>query len=517
MSIDNPQARSIAMARRASQVLSLVVFAAFLAGCAALVPVDLPPERTAAPATAPVWEQLDAGHRDDWFVLLNEGREALDWRLRAIDTATESLDLQTFLWTFDSVGAQVLDRLIAAADRGVEVKLLVDDTFLAGEDGVLLALHHHPNIRYRVYNPFKRRASGIASRWALNLGEFHRLDHRMHNKVMVVDNRVAIVGGRNIADEYFGLHGDANFRDMELIVGGPVVQRITRTFDDYWNDHWSFPIDRIAHVETVPAALEALRETARASGVRYRPETPDRRLQQWRELVAAARPGSATILVDRPPQANPAQGDEAPTQVADALVRIFDSAQREVIIVSAYLIPTPRLESVVGRAVERGVRIRILTNSISSNNHLAAHSAYHNHIRALLDGGVELHEVRTDAEARPLYMLLPVDAKALALHAKALIIDDRLVFVGSANLDPRSLRINTEVGLLVDSPALNADLRNALRTDFDAANAWRLELDGDGGVVWVSGDLRLDVQPATSFMQRVEDWFFSHLPIEGEL
>jgi len=214
---------------------------------------------------------------------------------------------------------------------------------------------------------------------------------------------------------------------------------------------------------------------------------------------------------------NWARTDEAPTQVADALVEIFDNARDEVIIVSAYLIPTPRLESIVGRAVERGVRIRILTNSISSNNHLAAHSAYRNHIRALLHGGVELHEVRSDAEDRPLYMLSPVDTKALALHAKALIIDDRQVFVGSANLDPRSLRINTEVGLLVESEALNADLRSALLTDFHAANAWRLDLDDDGGVVWVSGDLRLDVQPAASFMQRIEDWFFSHLPIEAEL
>lgn len=518
MGIDNPQSRPNGPTRPAWRALVLVAMLAVgLGGCARLVPIDRPAEQTAAPSVAPVWEMLDADHPDDWFVLLNEGPEALDWRLRAIDTATQSLDLQTFLWAFDTVGAQVLDRLIAAADRGVRVKLLVDDTFLAGEDGILLALHRHPNIQYRVYNPFKRRADGIVSRWALNLGEFHRLDHRMHNKVMVVDNRVAIVGGRNIADEYFGLHSDANFRDMELIVGGPVVPRITRTFDDYWNDRWSFPIDELSHVQTVPAALDDLRAKARGPQARYEPETPAQRREQWRDLVASSRQGQARLLVDRPPREDPASASDAPTQVADALVEIFDQAQREVIIVSAYLIPTPRLETLVGRAIDRGVRIRILTNSISSNNHLAAHSAYHNHVRALLHGGVELHEVKTDAKARPLYMLLPVDTKALALHAKALIIDDRQVFIGSANLDPRSLRINTEVGLLVESEALNSDLRDAVQTDFDQANAWRLDLDGEGGVVWVSGDVRLDVQPAASYMQRIEDWFFSLLPIEEEL
>ena len=151
---------------------------------------------------------------------LNDGPTALEWRLRAIDSATASIDFQTFLWHFDTVGAAVLDHVVRAADRGVRVRMLVDDTFLVHEDSVLLALAEHPNIEYRVFNPFKRRAGGFATRQLLNLAEFGRLDHRMHNKAMVVDNRVAIVGGRNIADEYFGLDESANFRDLELLLGG---------------------------------------------------------------------------------------------------------------------------------------------------------------------------------------------------------------------------------------------------------------------------------------------------------
>ncbi|MBW2424607.1 MAG: phospholipase D family protein, partial [Deltaproteobacteria bacterium] len=184
------------------------------AGCASLEPVDLPEESTAPPAQAEIWENLASERPDDWFTHLNEGRRALEWRLRAIASATESIDLQTFLWSLNVSGALIMNHLADAAERGVQVKMLVDDTFLLGQDEILLELAHHPNIEYRIYNPFRRRANDFLTRQALNLAEFDRLDHRMHNKAMVVDNRVAIVGGRNIADEYFGLHEDSNFRDL---------------------------------------------------------------------------------------------------------------------------------------------------------------------------------------------------------------------------------------------------------------------------------------------------------------
>jgi putative cardiolipin synthase len=207
--------------------------------CSSLQPVDLPPEYTPAPTSAELWTALAEERPGDWFALLNDGPGALDWRLRAIDSATESIELQTFLWTMDTVGSLMLDHLVSAAERGVTVKLLVDDTFLLGEDDILLELAQHPNIEYRVFNPYKRRANSFATRQALNLAEFHRLDHRMHNKAMIVDNRVAIVGGRNLADEYFGLHAIANFRDLEVIVGGPIVLDVSAEFDGYWNDRWS--------------------------------------------------------------------------------------------------------------------------------------------------------------------------------------------------------------------------------------------------------------------------------------
>lgn len=497
--------------------LGALIGAALLSACASLDPVELPPEYTPPPATTAAWEALDDYRHGDWYSLLNDGPDALDWRLRAIDSATETIDLQTFLWTLDTVGTVILDHLLAAAERGVLVKMLIDDTFLLGEDAILLEIANHPNIEYRVFNPYQRRASGFATRQALNLAEFHRLDHRMHNKAMIIDNRVAIVGGRNLADEYFGLHDDANFRDLEVIVGGPVVLEVTREFDAYWNDRWSVPIESLSHVASTAADLDAARHVHAEIADLHVEETAEARLEKWKALLADAFAASSILFVDDPPEDSPALAEEAPVQVANALTELFDTASEEIIIVSAYLIPTPALAGAVDRAVERGVRVRMLTNSIRSNNHLTAHSAYRNHIKGMLDSGAELHEVRIDARDRHMYMLSPVDEKQLMLHSKALIIDRDKVFIGSANLDPRSLRINTEMGFLIESEALNETLRSAVAPDFDRSNAWELQLGEDGDVVWVSDEVTLTSQPAVSTWQRIEDWFFAHLPIEDEL
>jgi putative cardiolipin synthase len=196
---------------------------------------------------------------------------------------------------------------------------------------------------------------------------------------------------------------------------------------------------------------------------------------------------------------------------------LFRGAKQEILIVTAYLIPTNRLETAVAQAVSRGVNVRILTNSIGSNNHLTAHSAYRNHIGALLNSGADLYEVRTDAGDRDRYMLRPIDRKVLALHAKAVVIDNDKVFIGSPNLDPHSLRINTEMGLLVVSESFNQTVRSAVEEGLSGANAWWLELQQDGKVLWVADGHTLESQPATSFMQGLEDWFLSHLPIEGSL
>jgi putative cardiolipin synthase len=486
-------------------------------GCSTLKPVQLPDEYTLPPSDAPLWQSLAAIRPDNWFVLLNDGKSALDWRLTAIDSAVERIDLQTFLWDFDTAGSLILDRLVSAADRGVTVRILIDDTFLISEDQILMGLADHPKIEYRVFNPFKHRASGFVSREILNLTEFHRLDHRMHNKAMIVDNRIAIVGGRNLADEYFGLHSEANFRDLELLVGGPIVTEISASFGNYFNDDWSLPIGMLTHIEPNFIDLDSDRQVRDPSVYQYEEASSEDRRWLWADAVQKAFGGEASLFVDQPPVENPAADSSAPVQLATQLIELLDEAEKQVLIISAYLIPSIDLEGAIARAVRRGVDVRILTNSIRSNNHLAAHSAYRKHINELLADGANLHEVRVDARDRHFYMFPPTDKKSLALHAKALVIDGDRVFIGSANLDPRSLRLNTEMGLLVYSEALNARVRSMVERDFSQENAWHLQFDEDGNIIWLSGNVVLTSQPAESFMQRIEDWFFMHLPIDDEM
>ena len=486
-------------------------------GCASLQPVDLPDEKALEPAETELWTALAAERSDNWFKLLNTGDEALQWRLRVIDSATRSLDLQTFLWKEDPTGLKILRHILEAADRGVRVRLLLDDTFTVGENDMIFDIDQHPNIEYRIYNPFKRRYDSMALRYLMSLGEFSRINHRMHNKVMVADNRAAIIGGRNLADEYFGNDSSANFRDMEVLFGGPVVKSTSRRFDEYWNSNWSFPVDRILELPPpgkTPAALRAWLEKNVDLGLQENQKT---RRDMWLLAARSAAPGKTILMSDEPAQENPAAEDELPNQLARELIPWLDKANEELILVTAYLIPTPELEGAIERAENRGVRVRILTNSLRSNNHTAADSAYRHHVHRLIGHGAELHEVRAFAKDRSLYMLEPINNKKLGLHAKLLLIDREHTFIGSANMDPRSLRLNTEIGLLIQSTELNQRLREKLEIDFNKRNAWHLEVADDGNIVWVADDTVVDSQPDDSAFQRLEDWFLGTLPIEGEM
>ena len=498
----------------ARQVLvSIIVLAS---GCASLQPLDLPDEFHATPAESELWTQLAAVRSDNWLHLLNTGGIAIDWRLRLIDSASRSLDLQTFLWKDDVTGLTILRHIYEAADRGIKVRILLDDTFTATHDEVLLDIDRHPNIEFRIYNPFSRRIGSTAVRQLLNLGDFSRVDHRMHNKVMIVDNRAAIVGGRNLADEYFGNHDVANFRDLEVLTAGPAIKSLSRQFDDYWNSDWSFPVDYLIDLEPVmsPAQYEAWILATVERGLN---EDAALREQVWQRTAGAAVAGEVLVYADRPAEDNPAAADELPMQLSKEIIAWIESANEELILVSAYLIPSPELEQTIEQAEQRGVRVRILTNSLRSNNHVAAHSAYRHHLRRLVDHGAEVHEVRAFAKDRALYMEEPVTDKHLGLHSKLLLIDNHLSFIGSANLDPRSLRLNTEMGLLIKSSEFNELVREVVALDFHQRNAWHLQQQANGSLIWVADDTVLDAQPAESMLQRLEDWFLGILPIEEEM
>ena len=488
-----------------------------VSGCATLEPIALPASYAQPPSEAPLWLGLAEIRTDDWVELLNTHEEALEWRLRAIDSATQSIDLQTFLWDDDEVGLTILRHVFDAADRGVKVRLLLDDTFTISHAAEIWNISHHQNIEYRVYNPFLRRVDGFFLRQFMNLGDFARLNHRMHNKVLIVDGRVAISGGRNLANEYFGAHEEANFRDLETVSAGIHVKALSDLFDTFWNNPWTFPEDRLQSKPIgtrTPKEFAEWMETHVERGIN---ETDSVRGLAWRELVESALPAEIDLIADMPAPSDPGNKDEFPNQLAIELAPLLEAAEEEIILVSAYLIPTPELEAVIQGAEDRGVSVTILTNSLQSTNHISAHSAYRNHLKQLLADGADVHEVRPYAKDRTRYMRQPVEEKQLGLHAKFLLIDDDTVFIGSPNLDPRSLRLNTEMALLITSEAMNQRLRSMIVSDFSRRNAWQLEQQSNGSIHWLSDEERLTKQPAASNFQRLEDWFLSLLPVEDQL
>ena len=496
----------------------MLSFVHVIAGCAGFQPSQPAPDTALPQAHSALWRELDAVRSDGWHRVLNGGEDALDWRLRLIDSASSSIDLETFLWKPDASGARMLQHLLAAADRGVRVRILLDDSFTMHEDLALHAIDEHARIEYRIYNPFARRHDNVVLRQLLNLGEFGRVNRRLHNKTLIVDGRAAITGGRNIADEYFGLDPAFNFRDMDLLFAGAPVADATRHFDRFWNSRWAVPVEEFIAAPRDGKDLGAMRAWLDAGTDTVPAEPPAARRMAWLAAAREGIAGEARFVADAPaPDAgSPAAAGNA-ALLAQQLLALLDDAREDVVLVSAYLVPTPELESAIARATGRGVRVRILTNSLRSNNHLAADSAYRRHLHALLGSGVELHEMHALALDRDRYMRTPVEGKRIGLHAKLMLVDRDISYVGSCNLDPRSLRLNTETGLVVRGAALNGALRELLAADFDARNAWAVSVAPDGAPQWrAQGEVR-GAPPADSPVQRLEDWFLGVLPIESQL
>ena len=497
-----------------SKFLILVLTVMLAGACATLEPQrDRSKEQALDPAPLESWPGLAPFADENRLVPLNRGGLALDWRLRALRSATRSIDLQTFIWKGDSVGLAVLREIVAAAERGVRIRVLLDDSFLVHADDALRALSQHENISYRIYNPAAQRDGGMVMRQIENLNDFERINHRMHNKLLVVDGRVAIMGGRNQANEYFGYESQHTFRDFELVLAGPFVTHLSDVFDLYWNNPWSLPVEDLPGSEDhwdFSSIKRWLAEQGKKHGKLADPEKDD-----WAVFFSLGYPAGINLLVDTPPDERPEL--DTPVQLADELVRRMDQVERDMILVSAYFIPTEQLTAAIERAVQRGVRVRIFTNSLGANNHVSAHAAYAAHRPALLRAGAEIYELRPDAVSRGYYLDPTVVDARLGLHEKGALFDDCCLFVGSANLDPRSLRLNTEIGLLIDSPGLNSRIRQMLATDLLPPNAWKVELDQAGELVWIGPEGEQRHTPPASFYLRMESWFFGLLPIEGQM
>lgn len=478
----------------------------------------LPPQPGTSLAAAESSFQATHGATASGFHLLQRNVDALRWRLVLIDSARDSLDLQYYVWFGDLSGQLLLTRVLAAANRGVRVRLLLDDldtllrdmSHIEVRDGVLARVARHPLIDIRVFNAW--RARDLPGRVLEAAADFERLNRRMHNKQMVADGRAAIVGGRNIGDEYFGLNEAFNFHDLDVLALGPVALQASAVFDRYWNSAWVRPVPGDEVLPGDPASAEA---PPRASALR----AADPRLRAVQEgdgswqaelerLPALLQPGHARVFADPPSRA-----PESSNRLPQAFRSLMLTAQREVLITNAYIIPDPKLLADLQTLSRRGVSVRILTNSLASHDVAAVNSHYEPWRLPLLQAGVALHELRPDAALKAtLVDTPPVAGRFVGLHTKAMVVDRERSFVGSMNLDPRSEVLNAEMGMVVDSPALARSLAAAMERDMLAANSWQLRIGQDGRVRWVGHDGERARQPARSLGQRVENLFFKLFP-----
>ncbi len=456
--------------------------------------------------------------RKSSFLLLDANREALRWRLALVDSAVQSLDLQYYLWKGDAAGDLLARRVLAAADRGVRVRLLVDDFLITGDDLDLAVFTAHPNVELRTFNPWQARGGRHVRRsfeW-LARGE---LNHRMHNKLLVADGVAAIVGGRNVGDEYFGVNPRRNFRDLDVVVVGPVVADLGEAFDSYWNDEWAIPADALA-AELAPDDYEAVRDRlAPSAEERSRLSSFSLEPSDWSDLFKESAErfvlASSVAVADDP--ASLRDPAAQPVQVLDSIGDLVAGAQRELAVVSAYFVPSEAVLERLESLEDERVRVRVLTNSLGSTNHPIVNSQYKRHRRALLDAGVELHEMRHEPRDTEAMDTPPIAAAWQVLHAKALLVDRERMYIGALNVTPRGFFVNAENGLLIEGAELVGQIAARLDRDFAHPNAWQVIRDDQGRMRWVSGEETLDRQPARSAWARFQDLLFGLFSIEAQI
>ncbi len=453
------------------------------------------------------------------FSLLSGGREAFIVRLALADLAERSLDMQYYMWDGDTTGRIVVDHVMKAADRGVRVRLLVDDPFYKDSDSVKACLDAHPNVEIRLFNPLTNR------RWSILdfIFDFGRVNRRMHNKLMVADNAAAIVGGRNIGDIYYGVNTIANYRDLDVLAVGPVVPDLSRVFDQYWNSCSTVPISAIVDSEhgadDLDVVMFRLREAIAAANYPY---PIDHDLYQLATQSGELRDNlvwaNGYIVADDPESIAP--GRESDNVIAFIRERIAH-LKKELLVESPYFVLPAGAQATVTGLQQRNVRVRVLTNSLASNDMLPAHSGYAKTRRRLLGHGMELYELRPDTDAfRSGWSLVSGRSRA-ALHAKPMAFDGEAVFIGSFNLDPRSAVINTEAGLYIESAELTKRLTDYMGTGVAPENCYRVLLDPKGELVWETERDGQKVsyrdEPDAGFRRRLAANLCKLLPIDAQL
>lgn len=509
---------------------SFVILVQSVAGGCTSIDFDYPKTESRAPAVA---ETVDArlgrivgrmqGVRPDGesgFYVVYDGIDALALRLLLAERAERSIDVQYYLIKNDTVGILFIESLLRAADRGVRVRLLVDDIFTKGMDLGMAALDSHPNFEVRVFNPFARRSARALD----GVTGFSRINRRMHNKSFTVDNQATLVGGRNIADEYFGARKDSNFSDLDVLGIGPVVTEISGMFDSYWNHRAAIPVPGFARMPDDPVSeLQALRGKLQSNReavatTRYAAAVQSQILATLEKDAGAFTWAPYTVAVDAPDKIFKSAAKEA-ASIRMPLVESLQSAERELLLVSPYFVPMKTGIEAITAIRERGIDIRIVTNSLAANNQKLVHGGYAPARKPLLRVGVRIFEVRADASVVGAEYVAEESARA-TLHTKAFVVDRRQLFIGSFNFDPRSAFINTELGIIIDSPKL-ADEFASLVDEVLPTKAWEVVLNDAGKLRWhgleEGSDVTYKKEPQTSAWGRFMARIYRMLPIRSQL
>lgn len=456
--------------------------------------------------------------------LLPEAAAAFALRVASARAAGRSLDLQYYMWRGDVTGQLLACEVLAAADRGVKVRLLLDDVYALGRERTLAALDAHPLIEVRLFNGTRwRRFGRLGFLLELAFGGRH-LNRRMHNKSWIADDRLAVVGGRNLGDAYFGLagRGSIRFRDLDLALAGPAAHQATRVFQRYWTSPLARPARLVAATAERAGGLPALR--AVLAGADDRPaadallagaEAPLR--AQLDRALTLLPPDAIQVVADPPEKAKRGlrarKAARAAGGIAAEIADALRAARQEALLISPYFVPGRAGMALLGELRARGVRVSVITNSLAATDVVAVHGGYAKYRRALLAMGATLFELKPEWRDTPPSLL---GSRGAALHTKAFAVDGRLGFVGSFNLDPRSAALNTEMGCFVRDAGIAAGIAAEHTRLADPAMSWQVMLEG-GELVWRDGPALAPREPGAGIWRRLLAGLVRRLPVEEQL
>lgn len=441
-------------------------------------------------------DQQIAAHADQsGAYVLDTGADALQARAWLADHAQHTIEVQYFIWSTDNIGILAAEALLRAADRGVKVRVIVDDLMIDAPDKSLLALARHPNIEIRIYNPKNSVGVPLLKRVLNVFGDFRGVNQRMHDKTFMVDGKVAITGGRNMAAEYFDYNHEYNFRDRDALLLGKVVKNMQASFEKFWGSELSAPIETLydgiglmqknvkVNDEETARIYRELHDYAKSPG-NFAPEVHaaiNSIPGSFEQLAGEMAWGDVEFISDRPGKNENRLSLGGGGLTTSALAKLVESATDHIVIQSPYLVVSGDAMDLFKQAVARGVQVRINTNSLASSDNIHASSGYRNQRNTLLKMGLKIHEYKPDPEERRQLIQRAIEAKEqppiFALHAKSMVVDSKTVFIGTFNFDPRSENLNTEVGVIIHNEALARKVEAAIETDMLPGNSWNAATD----------------------------------------